>query len=730
MTTLSRRTLLGSAAAAAAIGLLPRAAFANMGPPPDLIPPQPVARIEPVTETFFGTEVTDNYRWMENAADPDWERFMRGHAEHTLRTLKHLGGHDAMQARVSALAGDLEILGGLQVAGDKVFAYKRPLGADNFVLTVRNGLTGEERVLVDPTTLSEGDVHVSMDYWTASFDGSHLAYGLSKAGSEDSVIHVMAVESGEILPERIDRAQYASIAWLPDGSGFFFNRLAADAAKGSTDYYKNSVCWLHRLRSDPADDVKILARGLHSAVEISEIEFPGVLTQPGSDKVVALLIAGVQNEITVFTASLDQVTAGAPDWKKVCDPADKVTGVAFRGDDVYLVTYKDAPRYRALHVSASQPDLASAKVAIAETEAVLQYLYPAKDGIYVLYLDGGVARLKKLADGALADVALPYDGTIGGVYADTSRDGAFINLQSWVAPATIFQIAADGAVNATALVAKPAIDVSPYTSERLFATAKDGTKVPVSIVYRKDIAKDGSAPVLLQAYGSYGINSEPFFGPRYIAWMERGGIWATANVRGGGEYGREWHEQGRLLNKHNTWGDLIACTEHLIAEGWTGVGKVVINGGSAGGITVGRALTDRPDLFGAVVSQVGVSNNLRAEFGQNGPPNIPEFGSVTMEDGFKGLYAMDSTQHVKAGTAYPGVMLTTGMTDPRVDPWHAAKMTAHLMAASSSDKPTLLRVDFDAGHGLGSTRAQRDREWADIFLFGLWQTGDPAFQPG
>ncbi len=729
MHIVSRRTLLSSAAATAAIGLLPRGAFANMAPPPDIHVGPPVARVEPVTENFFGTDITDNYRWMENAKDRDWEPFMKGHAAHTEAALAKLGDYAAIQARVSELAGDLEIVSGIQVAGENVFINKRPLGADNFILTVRKGMTGEERVLVDPTKLSEGDAHVSLDYWTASYDGTHLAYGLSKSGSEDSIIHIMKVETGEILPERINRAQYAYINWLPDGTGFFFNRLAEDAAKGSTDYYKNSVCWLHRIGTDPSADVKVLARGQFPGVDITEIEFPNFVTQAGSDKVIATLVAGVQNEIKVYAGTLADAIAANGNLQLVCVPDDKVTGVTFRGDDIFAVTYKDAPRYRALKTTFASPGIATATEAIPQADSVLQYLVPAKDALYVQYLDGGVARMKKLIDGTLSDIALPYDGAIGGVYADSARDGVFMNLASWVVPATLYEITADGAVTDTGLVAKPAIDVSGFTSERLFATAKDGTKVPVSIVYKKDIAKDGTAPVFLQAYGSYGINSEPFFGPRFIAWMERGGIWATANVRGGGEYGREWHEQGRLLNKPNTWGDMIACTEHLIAEGWTSVGKVVINGGSAGGITVGRAVTDRPDLFGAVVSQVGVCNNLRAEFGQNGPPNIPEFGSVTTEDGFKGLYAMDSTQHVKPGTAYPGILLTTGMTDPRVDPWHPAKMTAHLLAATTSDKPILLRVTFDAGHGLGSTRAQRDKEWADAYAFGLWQTGDPKMQP-
>lgn len=729
MTMLDRRSLLASAGAVATLGLLPRAAFANVAPPQTPDPAPPVARVEPVTEDFFGTKVTDNYRWMENAKDAEWAPYMKGQSDFARAQLDAIPGNAAMQKRVSELAGDLEVVGGIQVAGENVFVFKRPVGADNFSLTVRRGLSGEERTLIDPTAMTEGDVHYSLDYWTASPDGTKLAYGLSKQGSEDSVVHIMEVASGTVLPDRIDRAQYANINWLPDGSGFFYNRLSG-AAKGTTDYYKNSVCWLHTLGADAANDVKVLSRGQFADVEMNEIEFPGVITQPGSDYVIGALIAGVQNELTLYVNTLAAAAKGEGGWKKVCVPADQVTNFTLKGDDIYLVTYKGAPRYRGLHVKAGAPDVAGATEVAPQGEAVLQGMYAAKDAIYLQYLDGGVARVKKLTGGGIADVPLPYDGAIGGFSTSVDRDGGFLTLQSWVIPGTIYQINADGSLTETALVAKPDIDVSGYTAERLFATAKDGAKVPVSIVYRRDLARDGQAPVLLQAYGSYGINSEPFFGPRYIAWMEQGGIWATANVRGGGEYGREWHEQGRLANKPNTWGDLIACAEAIIAAGLSSAGKVAINGGSAGGITVGRAMTDRPDLFSAVISQVGVSNNLRAEFGQNGPPNIPEFGSVTTEDGFKGLYAMDSTQHVKPGTAYPGVLLTTGMTDPRVDPWHAGKMAAHLQAATSSGRPILLRVDYDAGHGLGSTRAQRDREWADAFAFALWMAGKEGFQPG
>jgi prolyl oligopeptidase len=532
-----------------------------------------------------------------------------------------------------------------------------------------------------------------------------------------------------VLPDRIDRAQYAFPSWLPDGSGFFFNRLAEGAAAGTTDYYKNSVCWLHKLGTDSKSDIKVLARGLFEDVAIQEIEFPIVIPQPGSNHVVAFLFAGVQNEITMYVNSLEAASKGRGGWKNICVPDDKVTGGTFRGDDIYLVTYKNAPRYRVLHVKAASPAIAGAREVVAQGNTVIQNVYAAKDAIYVQELDGGVGRIRKLAaDGRVTPVALPFDGTISSVYADTRHEGVWFQLQSWMRPATVFQAAASGAVTDMKLATQPDIDVSPYESTRIFATAKDGTKIPVSVVYRRGMKRDGSAPALIDAYGSYGITEDAYFRPRFIAWLEQGGVWATAHVRGGGEFGREWHEGGRLLTKHNTWGDLIAAGEHLIADGWTSAAKLAIRGGSAGGITVGRAMTERPDLFAAVISEVGVSNTLRAEFSQNGPPNIPEFGSVTTADGFKGLHAMDAYLHVEDGRKYPAVMLTTGMTDPRVDPWQAAKMAARLQRATASGRPVLLRIDFQAGHGLGSTRAQIDELYGDVFAFILWQAGAAGFQ--
>jgi prolyl oligopeptidase len=273
------------------------------------------------------------------------------------------------------------------------------------------------------------------------------------------------------------------------------------------------------------------------------------------------------------------------------------------------------------------------------------------------------------------------------------------------------------------LAPPPAVDLSGYEAIRTFATARDGTRVPLSIVAKKGLARDGRNPTLVNAYGAYQVTSGPYFSLRTLALLERGGVFATAHVRGGGEYGKRWWRDGRKLTKPNTWRDLIDGCEHLVRTGWASPNTLTIQGGSAGGITVGRALTERPDLFAGVISNVGVSNALRAEFSQNGPPNIEEFGTVTERAGFLGLKAMDALYHVQDGTRYPAVLLTVGMTDPRVDAWHGAKMAARLQKATTSGRPVLLRVNFDAGHGLGSTRSQIDDERADEFAFVLWRAG-------
>ncbi|MEJ0067149.1 MAG: prolyl oligopeptidase family serine peptidase [Caulobacteraceae bacterium] len=717
----NRRVFLGGASALAL--LRPLSASAAQAAPP-------VARVDPVTEDYFGTKVIDRYRWMEKADAPEFLAYLRAQGAYARTVLDAIPGRDALARRIGQFSGEVVFVTQVQAAGPYIFTQVRPAGANTYKLFVREGLDGKDRVLVDPDLLVHGDVHYALDYWVASPDGSHVAYGTSPGGGEQSILRVIETASGDILPEAIDRTQYASPSWTPDGSGFFFNRLAAGGKPGDLDYYKKSVAWFHRLRTDPDKDVKVLSYGQTPGVAIQEIDFPMVSADPSSGYVLGAVVSGVQNEIGLYVAPLADAMAGTASWTRVCTPQDQVTAAALRGTDLYLLSHKDASRYKVLKTSVTGPAVATAALAVPPGQAVIRGMLAAKDAIYLVDLDHGLGQIRRLTpDGATQVIPLPFKGSISSPYADTLHDGMWFVLESWVRPSVLCRVGADGVVVQTDVLPKPPIDLSAYASVEVEAKAHDGVMVPLSIVYRKDTPRDGSAPCLLEAYGSYGVTEDPAFAPRDLAFLDQGGIYAVAHVRGGGELGEDWHLAGKKLTKPNTWRDDIACAEYLIAHKWTRPSKLAATGTSAGGITIGRFLTERPDLLAVAIPRVGVSDAMRSEFSPNGPPNVPEFGTVKDASDFKGLLEMDAYQHVRDGVRYPAVLLTTGLNDPRVAPWEPGKMAARLQAATRSGKPVILRVEADAGHGLGSTRRQADEEWADIFSFILWQTGDPRFQP-
>ena len=723
-----RRVLRGAVVSAAATlaPIWPLSVLAQAAGARQASPRPPVARIEPVSETFFGQTVVDPYRWMENAKDKDWEPFMRGQDAQARAVLGAISGRDALKQRIAALSGGTAVAYGVQKAATRLFYQVRPAGADNFKLAVRDGVGGAERILIDPTTMKgEGGAHVSLDWWVASPEGRHVVYGLSPAGSENSVLHVMEVETMRVLPERIPGTQYAGPSWLPDGSGFFYGRVADTAKLGTVDYYKRSPALLHKLGTDPKDDLLLVQHGRDASLSVGETEFPSITCARNGEWVVLGLYGGVRRENPLFVARLANVVAGKAQWRQVCTIKDEVTGFAFDTESLYLLTTRGAENGKVLRTPLADASYATAATVLPEGPLVVEGMALARDGLYLLSLDGGYHSQRRLTrEGKLNDVALPFEGSIRGVFASTDDDGCYIDGTTWLIPLTTFRHdPASGRTERVDIAPPSSLDLSGYEAIRTFVTARDGTKVPLSIVAKKGLKRDGRNPTLVSAYGAYQITSGPYFSPRTLALLERGGIYATAHVRGGGEYGKRWWKGGQKLTKPNTWRDLIDCCEHLIRERWASRATLVISGGSAGGITVGRALTERPDLFAGVISNVGLSNALRAEFGQNGPPNIDEFGTVKEKDGFRGLKEMDATHHVKDGVQYPAVLLTIGMTDPRVEAWNGGKMAARLQRANRSRNPILLRVSFDAGHGLGSTRSQIDDERADEFAFVLWRAG-------
>jgi prolyl oligopeptidase len=683
----------------------------------------PIARVEPVREMLWGEAIVDPYRWMENPADRDWLPFMRGQAAYARYVLDALPGRRALLHRIAALSSAMTGADRVQLAGERIFYERRPPGADIHQLFVRHRLEGPERLLIDPGAVRRSGQHISLDWWAPSPTGRWVCYGLSRAGSEDSVMHFMNVDSRQVLRDRIDRTQYATPSWLPDETGVFYNRLAPGVARDSVDYFKNSACWLHRLGTPPEADIKVLGGSLEPGTAIDPIDAPNVAADASSEWVVAGLYGGVRRENPLFTARLADVAAGKARWRRVCDVADEVVSFVFKGDDLFLLTTRDAPNGRVVRTSMGQPDLSAATTVVAEGRAVIDGLVAARDALYVADMEGGYGNLRRVSHtGENASVSLPFRGAIGGLVGDTGQDGILLTLGSWLRPPSVWSFRPGGEMRPAALSPAPRINVAPYEVIESFATSADGTRIPVSIVAKKGMDRDGSHPTIVAAYGSYQEVMRPSFDGRAMAFLEQGGIVATAHVRGGGEYGKAWWQSGQKLTKPNTWRDLIAACEHLIGEGWTSRHRLAIDGASAGGIAVGMAMAERPDLLAAMIGRVGAFNLLRSEFAPNGPNNVVEFGSVADEAGFRALRAMDSFHAVQDGVAYPAVLLTVGMTDSRVSPWDPAKMAARLQRATTSANPVLLRVTFDEGHGIGSTKTQADEEAADVYAFVLSRT--------
>jgi prolyl oligopeptidase len=695
---------------------------AQSGPPP--------TERQDVTEAFFGQSVTDHYRWLENWRDGKGADWLKAQDTYTRSALSAIPGREKFLARVKSLDTSSTRVRSAQVWGGKLFYLKADQGADNVKLYVKEG--NSERLLLDPELLTKGGVHYSIDYFQPSLDGKLVVYGISPGGSEDSVIHILETASGKQLPDSIDRARFGSIAWLPGNKSFFYNRLQkVTPDMPRTALEQRSRAYLHELGQDPEKDRFVFGWNYSADLKIDDNDLSFVTYSPASPYVFGILAHGTQNEATTYYVPLDQLNATPIAWKKLFDVDAAITNFTLYKDEIYLVTHKNKPRYEVTRTSLKSPDVAHATVVVPASEVVIQEADVAADAIYIRDLDGGIDRMRRLSfDGKLEAISAGEGQSTAEISVTPMESGALIHADSWTtSPRWLKYDAKTKAVTDTGIQPPLPIDTSAYIAEEVKAKSADGTMIPVSIIHAKNFTRDGGHPTHLIGYGAYGISYDAYFDPVWLAWLERGGVIAFAHVRGGGEYGEEWYRAGYKLTKQHTIDDFIASAQYLIENKYTSAQRLSGEGTSAGGILIGGAVTQRPDLFAGALIRVGCSNALRMEFTPNGPPNIAEFGSVTDADGFKGLYAMDAYQHVKDGTAYPGVLLTAGINDPRVDPMQPAKMTAALQAATSSKKPVLLRVDYDAGHGMGSTRTQHDVEFADEMSFLLWQFGDPDFQP-
>lgn len=693
--------------------------------------PYPATPQKPVTDNYHGTAVVDPYRWMEDMKAPEFQAWMKTQSAYAAEQLARLPGRAALRERLGKLSDAGESTAGYDIVAGKLFYLKRAPGQNQARLWLRDGLNGADRELLDPNNLPGEAGNHAIDWYSAAPNGKLLAVGLSKGGSENSVLRVLDLASGKFLSEAIDRTglNEGGVAWLPDSSGFAYNRHPAD------ERYNKSAVFLHKLGQDDAKDQALIGWQVSAKQKFALPDLPYLRLSKDSSFALAEVLHGDAVDHSFWVAPVKQLQGAATPWRRVIRPEDRVIAAALAGDTLYALTQKTASRRQLLSLDLAKPH-AKFKTVMPAGDSVLQTLEVAEDAVYVKALDAGVSKLWRVdrKSGKTAAVALPFEGTLRSI-APLKDGKLLVLLEGWTqAPQSLLLNPREpGAAPQPVTVQKPiTLDVSGMQAKRVMVKSHDGVMVPLSIVAPKDVVLDGSHPTVLTGYGAYGITMEPRFAATRLAWIERGGVLATCHVRGGGELGEEWHQGGYIATKQNTVSDFIACAEWLIANKYTSAAKLAGTGGSAGGITIGGTITQRPDLLAAAQSSVGLSDMLRMENTPNGAPNVAEFGTVTNPVHFKSMYALSPYHRVVDGKPYPAVIVTTGANDPRVEAWIPAKLAARLQAAnpeSYKSKPTLLRIDFDAGHGMGSSVSQRLDETADVWSFFLWQFGDAAFAP-
>ncbi|HEX6124084.1 MAG TPA: prolyl oligopeptidase family serine peptidase [Pyrinomonadaceae bacterium] len=687
----------------------------------------PIAPVRPVEDTYFGQKITDPYRWLEDQKSEETSKWMKAQADYARAYLDRLPMREELAKHLTELNTAGVRVSGVQRRGERYFYYKISPGENERKLYVRDGLGSPERLLVDPEKMSTAGKRYSIGGFSPSHDGKLVAYTLTPGGGEFGELRIFDLAKGIDLDDRIQRTRFG-MSWTPDDRSLTYIKFPElGPGVAPTELYQKLRVFRHVLGTKVEEDKPVFGYGVNPNIQIPPRLLSFVEIPYRSKFAYGVVATGVSPNFELHIAPAESLSQDSIPWRKLTDFTDEVSNLAIKGDDLYLITYKAAPRFKVIRTSVSKPDLKAAEVVFPAGEAVVRNFAAAKDALYIETLDAGVPRIWRVPYGGKPEsLKLPFEGAATIAHADDQNDGVLYNIYWWTKPPALYTYDPAKTVSTdTKLIPPIPIDMADVEAYFVRFKSHDGVMVPMAILHKKGIKRTGTNPTLLQGYGAYGINSvEPSFLPIARAWLDRGGVFAIAGVRGGGEFGEEWHMAGFQKTKPNTWKDFIAGAEYLVSEKYTSPAYLAARGGSAGGILISNAITERPDLFRVVNSAVGLNNALRAETTPNGVPNIAEFGSFKTEEGFKALIAMDGYHKVKDGVKYPAVILTHGINDPRVEPFMSAKFAARLQAATASQFPVLLRIDYDAGHGIGTSRSQMIAEQADVLAFFLSQLGD------
>jgi prolyl oligopeptidase len=686
---------------------------------------------KPVTDTYYDVKVTDNYRWLDTLDDATVKKWVEEQNAYSRAQLDKFKQLPALRKRLKELMSAASAsYGGLQYRGDVLFALKKqPPAEQPFLVTLKSPDDPDSaKVVVDPNKI-DAKGKTAIDFYAPSRDGKYVAVSLSQGGSEEGTVHVYETASGKERPDVIPRVAFPTaggdLVWDDKDTGFYYTRYPDPDARPKEDLQAYQQIYHHNLGDDPQKDTYVLGKdfpriGENFLDESPDGKYVLVTTQngDGGDFMHHLRTPdGMWIQLTKFEDQISAPAFGAP------------------GDNsLYLLSRKDAPRGKILRLPLDQPDMKNAKVVVPESEIAIDALKfgpnrlvtgftPTASGLYVIDVDGGPSRLRFVTrDGKASVVPLPPVAAVEDV-VPVKGDAVLVQVETYRQPRTWYSFTKDASeLKKTKLASTSPADFSDCEVLREFAMSKDGTKVPMSILRKKGTKLDGTNPTLLTGYGGYGVSSTPRFKAATRVWLEQGGVFVVANIRGGSEYGEEWHKAGNLTKKQNVFDDFAACAQKLIDLKYTTPAKLAIEGGSNGGLLMGAMVTQHPELFRAVVTHVGIYDMLRAELHPNGAYNVTEFGSVKDPDQFKALYAYSPYHNVKDGTAYPAVFLLTGIHDGRVDPANSLKMAARLQAATSSKNPILLQVG-GSGHGIGDSLSTAIDKQADVYAFLFEQLG-------
>jgi prolyl oligopeptidase len=682
-------------------------------------PHYPETPRQPVTDEVGGMKIVDDYRWLEDGRDPK----VRAWSEAQLAlTRAALDGplRQRLQKRFADLYGSApyryydfrDTRGGL-------FALKRepPRNQPVLVVLASHGDPKSARVLMDPNKLDAKGT-TAIDFFEPSPDGRHVAVATSEKGSEDGGAIVIDARTGEKLADAVPRVQYptggGSIAWNAEATGFFYTRYPQGDERPKEDANFYQQVWFHKLGTPASADTYEIGK-----------DFPRIAeTQLSSARDSAHILAAVANGDGGEHAYYLRDPSGK--WTKVADFTDGIRGAHVGRDGrLYLRSLGGTPRGRILALPLDKPVLADAKEVVPQGDDTIETFAATRDRLYVDYMAGGPTEVRVFDLSGKTLGRVPTEPVSNVQLEEALLDGdVLVSVQSFVTSPTVFLYSpASGKLAKTAFAGESKVRFDDAEVVREMAVSKDGTRVPVNIVMKKGTKRDGRNPVLLYAYGGYGVSMRPYFSVANRVWLDQGGVFALANIRGGGEFGEAWHLAGNLTKKQNVFDDMIAAAQHMIDRGYTSPSRLAAEGGSNGGLLMGAILTQRPDLFRAIVSHVGIYDMLRVELTPNGAFNVTEFGTVKDPGQFKALYAYSPYHRVKDGTAYPAVLMLTGENDGRVDPYNSRKMAARLQAANASKNPILLRISLSSGHGIGTGLSERVEQAADVYTFLFKQLG-------